>query len=56
MPNKSNLTVVRSIRASKDFWEKANKVAKAQKTDTNKLIVTVVSKYCEKEVKNGENN
>lgn len=56
MPNNSKKTIVRSVRASKEFWEKAKKVAKKEKTDTNKLIVKAVTNYCEKEVKNGENN
>ena len=53
MPNKSRLTIVRSIRASKEFWNKAKKTAKKQKTDTNKLVIKAVTEYCEKEVNNG---
>lgn len=56
MPNSSKSTVVRSIRASKEFWERAEKKAKIEKTDTNKLVVKAVKEYCEKEVKNGTNN
>lgn len=52
MPNKSKLTVVKSLRASKSFWDKAEKVAKSEKTDRNKLIVKVVTDYCN-EVENG---
>ena len=53
MPNKSRLTIVRSIRASKEFWNKAKKMARKQKTDTNKLVIKAVNEYCEKEVNNG---
>lgn len=56
MPNKSKLTIVRSIRASETFWKTVKKRAKKEKTDTNKLIVKVVNEYCEKGVDNGENN
>ena len=52
MPNKSKLTVVKSLRASKEFWKKADETAKREKTDRNKLIVKVVSEYCN-EVENG---
>jgi predicted DNA-binding ribbon-helix-helix protein len=52
MPNKSKLTVVKSLRASKEFWDKADKTAKKEKTDRNKLIVKVVSEYLN-EVENG---
>lgn len=40
-------TKVRSVRASEEFWERAEKVAKDEKIDTNKLIVKTVSEYCE---------
>ncbi len=53
---KSSKTIVRSIRASKEFWEKVEQMAKNENTDTNKLVVKVVKEYCEKEVKNGANN
>ena len=56
MPNSSKLTIVRSIRASKEFWKQVKKVAEKQKTDTNKLIVNIVTNYCNKEVNNGTNN
>lgn len=52
MPNKSKLTVVKSLRASKEFWDKADKTAKKEKTDRNKLIVKVVSEYCNEVNKN----
>ena len=47
MPNSSKITIVRSIRATRDFWEKAKKVAENQNTDINKLIIKIVSDYCE---------
>ena len=47
VPNSSKITVVISIRATKEFWEKTKSVAEKQKTDTNKLIIKVVSDYCE---------
>ena len=52
MPNKSKLTVVKSLRASKEFWKKADETAKKEKTDRNKLIVKVVSEYCNEVNKN----
>lgn len=51
MPNKSKLTIVRSIRASREFWEKCEEKARQENLDTNKLVVRVVTEYC-KEVKN----
>ena len=55
MPNSSKITKVRSIRASFDFWEMVEKIAKEQKTDPNKLIIKATKEYC-KEVNNGTNN
>lgn len=43
----SNKTVVRSIRASQEFFDKCDLVAKAEGVDRNKLIVRVVSEYCD---------
>lgn len=53
MPNTSKLTTVRSIRASKEFWEKVKQVAKSENTDTNKLIIKAVLEYFDKEIVNG---
>lgn len=53
MPNTSKLTTVRSIRASKEFWEKVKQVAKSENTDTNKLIIKAVLEYFDKELVNG---
>ena len=52
MPNTSKVTTVRSIRASKEFWEKVKQVAKSENTDTNKLIVKAVIEYFDKEIAN----
>jgi predicted DNA-binding ribbon-helix-helix protein len=41
-------TKVRGIRASQDFWDKCQKVAKSKNTDVNKLIVSRINKYCNK--------
>ena len=41
-------TVVKSIRAEKSFFDKCNLIAKSQGITCNKLIVKVVSQYCEK--------
>lgn len=46
-------TIVRGVRATQSFWDKCDTVAEAQGTDRNKLIVCVVSKYCDKKAKNG---
>ena len=53
MPNTSKLTTVRSIRASKEFWEKVKQVAKSENTDTNKLVIKAVLEYFDKELVNG---
>lgn len=47
MPNQSKITKVRSIRASYNFWKLIEKTAKKENTDINKLIVRVVTDYCE---------
>ena len=47
-------TMVRSIRASADFWAKAKEISIIENTDINKLIVKIVSDYF-KEVENGKN-
>ncbi len=51
-----NKTVVKGLRADKSFFEKCDRVAKAEQTDRNKLIVRVMTEYCKrKENKNGGN-
>ena len=44
----SNKTVVKGIRAEQSFFDKCDLVAKGEGVDRNKLIVRVVSEYCEK--------
>ena len=44
----SNKTVVKGIRASQEFFDKCDLVAKAEGVDRNKLIVRVLSEYCDK--------
>ena len=44
----SNKTVVKGLRASQEFFDKCDLVAKAEGVDRNKLIVRIVSEYCEK--------
>jgi hypothetical protein len=44
----SEKTVVKGIRASQEFFDKCDLVAKAEGVDRNKLIVRVISEYCEK--------
>lgn len=41
-------TVVKGLRASQEFFDKCDLVAKAEGIDRNKLIVRVVSEYCDK--------
>lgn len=48
MPNRSEKTVVKGLRAERRFFEMCDEVAKVKKTDRNKLIVKVVSSYCKK--------
>ena len=43
----SNKTVVKGIRASQEFFDKCDLVAKAEGVDRNKLIVRVVGEYCD---------
>lgn len=43
----SNKTVVKGIRASQEFFDMCDLVAKAEGVDRNKLIVRVVSEYCD---------
>ena len=43
----SNKTVVKGIRASQEFFDKCDLVAKAEGVDRNKLIIRVVNKYIE---------
>ncbi len=40
-------TVVKGIRAEQSFFDKCDLVAKAEGVDRNKLIIRVVSEYCE---------
>ena len=54
MANISKITKVRSIRASFDFWEKAQKVANQEKTDLNKLIIKATMEYCNRRIENGK--
>lgn len=44
-------TVVKGLRASQEFFDKCDLVAKAEGIDRNKLIVRVVSEYCDSEIK-----
>lgn len=44
----SNKTVVKGLRASQEFFDKCDLVAKAEGVDRNKLIVRVVSEHCDK--------
>ena len=44
----SNKTVVKGLRASQEFFDKCDLVAKAEGVDRNKLIVRVISEYCDK--------
>lgn len=41
-------TVVKGIRASQEFFDKCDLVARAEGIGRNKLIVRVVSEYCDK--------
>lgn len=43
----SNKTVVKGIRASQEFFDKCDLVAKVEGVDRNKLIVGVVTDYLE---------
>ena len=47
----SSTTVVRGLRASQEFFNKCDLVAKAEGVDRNKLIVRVVGEYCDGEIK-----
>ena len=38
-------TIVKGIRASEEFFDKCDLVAKAEGVDRNKLIIRVVSEY-----------
>lgn len=44
----SSTTVVKGLRASREFFDKCDLVAKAEGVDRNKLIVGVVSEYLDK--------
>lgn len=44
----SNKTVVKGIRASQEFFDKCDLVAKAEGVDRNKLIIRVVSEYIDR--------
>ena len=54
----SNKTVVKGLRASQEFFDKCDLVAKAEGIDRNKLIVRVIGEYCDKAdlVENVEND
>lgn len=41
----SSKTIVKGIRASQEFFDKCDLVAKAEGVDRNKLIVRVVEEY-----------
>ena len=41
-------TVVKGLRASQEFFDKCDLVAKAEGIGRNKLIVRVVGEYCDK--------
>jgi hypothetical protein len=43
----SKITVVKSLRASREFFDKCDLIAKAEGVDRNKLIVRIVSEYCD---------
>lgn len=44
----NNKTVVKGIRASQEFFDKCDLVAKAECVDRNKLIIRIVREYCDK--------
>lgn len=44
----SGKTVVKGVRAEQEFFDKCDLVAKYEDVDRNKLIIRVVSEYCEK--------
>jgi hypothetical protein len=44
----SNKTVVKGIRASQEFFDKCDLVAKSEGVDRNKLIIRVVSEYIDR--------
>lgn len=44
----SNKTVVKGIRASQEFFDKCDLVAKSEGVDRNKLIVRVVGEYVDR--------
>ena len=52
----SSITIVKGVRASRKFFEKCDLVAKAEGIDRNKLIVRVMTKYCDKKVKENDGN
>lgn len=54
MAKEKKITRVRSIRASLEFWEMAQKVANKEKTDPNKLIIKATTEYCNKREENGK--
>lgn len=53
MPNISKLTTVRSIRASKEFWQQVKEIAQKENSDINKIVVKAVIEYLSKELANG---
>ena len=53
---RNDKTVVKGLRASQEFFDKCDLVAKAEGVDRNKLIVRVVSEYCTTNYIYGFNN
>ena len=47
----SNKTVVKGIRASQEFFDMCDLVAKCENIDRNKLIIKAVCDYVKKETK-----
>lgn len=56
MPNSSKITVVKSIRASHEFWETVKIVAEKEKIDKNALVKKAVMQYCKTAIRKGDNN
>ena len=51
----SSKTVVKGLRAEQEFFDKCDLVAKAECIDRNKLIIRVVSEYCDNSIDKFEN-
>lgn len=41
-------TIVKGVRADKEFWDNLKKVAKIKGTNVNRIIVSTANKYCNK--------